>query len=117
MSTPVGITAISTYFPDGYQTSAEIAAAAGIPVEVIEAKFGLRGYSEALDRELAGSHVRVLHVAPRATRTAFNDTRVRALNDVLRQAEDAPEVVRAAVRNANRPEPGGVGAVGGERGA
>lgn len=39
----VGISAISTYFPARYQTSGEIAVATGIPQEVIETKFGLRG--------------------------------------------------------------------------
>jgi len=43
MSAPVGIAGISTYFPSGYQTSQEIAAATGIPREIIETKFGLRG--------------------------------------------------------------------------
>jgi short-subunit dehydrogenase len=35
-------------------------------------KFGLRGFAEALRRELADSGIRVLYVAPRATRTAMN---------------------------------------------
>jgi 3-oxoacyl-[acyl-carrier-protein] synthase-3 len=39
----VGIASIGTYFPAGYQTSVEIAAATGIPRDVIETKFGLRG--------------------------------------------------------------------------
>src|SRR3990170_5109553 len=39
----VGIASIGTYFPAGYQTSVEIAAATGIPRGVIETKFGLRG--------------------------------------------------------------------------
>lgn len=41
-STPVGITAIGTYFPARVQSSREIAEATGIPQEVIETKFGLR---------------------------------------------------------------------------
>ena len=35
-------------------------------------KFGLRGFSEALARELSDSTVRVVYVAPRATRTSMN---------------------------------------------
>ncbi|MGZ8254070.1 MAG: SDR family NAD(P)-dependent oxidoreductase, partial [Burkholderiaceae bacterium] len=36
-------------------------------------KFALRGFSEALRRELADGPVRVQYFAPRATRTALND--------------------------------------------
>jgi 3-oxoacyl-[acyl-carrier-protein] synthase-3 len=62
VSAPVGITAISTYFPDGYQTSVEIASATGIPVDVIEAKFGLRG------KHIAGADEHVAEMAVRAAR-------------------------------------------------
>lgn len=68
------------------------------------AKFGLRGFSEALARELADSPVRVLHVAPRATRTKFNDARVCALNAELGQQEDTPERVAAAIVEAMQRE-------------
>jgi short-subunit dehydrogenase len=61
-------------------------------------KFGLRGFSEALRRELAGSTVRVLHVAPRATRTTINSRAVEALNLDLGVATDAPETVAAWIR-------------------
>ncbi len=60
------------------------------------AKFGLRGFSEALRRELADSSVRVRHLAPRATRTAFNDARVDAFNRATGTRVDAPERVAAA---------------------
>jgi len=62
------------------------------------AKFGLRGFSEALRRELGGGAVRVLHVAPRATRTAINSRAVEALNLDLGVATDAPETVAAWIR-------------------
>lgn len=39
-------------------------------------KFGLRGFSEALRRELDGSGVGVTYVAPRAVRTGFNSDAV-----------------------------------------
>lgn len=60
-------------------------------------KFALRGFSEALRRELAGTTIRVHYVAPRATRTDFNDAAVCAANAELGIASDAPEVVADAV--------------------
>lgn len=60
------------------------------------AKFGLRGFSEALRRELAGSGVRVQYLGPRATRTGFNDARVAAYNAATGAASDAPERVAQA---------------------
>ena len=56
-------------------------------------KFALRGFSEALRRELADTGVRVLHLAPRATRTAMNGAGVNALNAELGVATDSPERV------------------------
>jgi short-subunit dehydrogenase len=56
-------------------------------------KFGLRGYSEALRRELANSSVRVFYVAPRATATAMNDAAVQAMNAALGNAVDDPAAV------------------------
>jgi short-subunit dehydrogenase len=62
-------------------------------------KFGLRGYTEALRRELADTSVRVQYLGPRATRTAFNDHRVEAYNLATRTSVDTPEwVARAAVK-------------------
>ena len=62
-------------------------------------KFGLRGFSEALRRELAATSVRVQYLGPRATRTAFNDRRVDAYNTATGTHIDTPEwVARAAVR-------------------
>jgi short-subunit dehydrogenase len=62
------------------------------------AKFGLRGFSEALRRELSGGTVRVVHVAPRTTRTAINSRAVEALNLELGVAIDSPESVAAWIR-------------------
>jgi len=60
-------------------------------------KFGLRGFSEALRRELAGSRVRVHHFSPRATRTAINSAAVEQMNEDLGVATDTPRsVARAA---------------------
>lgn len=58
MTPPVGIAGISTYFPSGYQTSREIAQATGIPQDVIEGKFGLRGkHVAAADEHVSGMAV------------------------------------------------------------
>ena len=56
-------------------------------------KFALRGFSEALRRELADSPVRVLYLAPRATRTAMNGAGICALNAELGVAMDEPAAV------------------------
>jgi short-subunit dehydrogenase len=56
-------------------------------------KFALRGFTEALRRELADGPVRVLYFAPRATRTAMNGDALTALNDELGTAMDAPATV------------------------
>lgn len=61
-------------------------------------KFALRGFSEALRRELAPTHVRVHYLAPRATRTAMNAGAVDRLNAELGAAMDEPAVVAAALR-------------------
>ncbi|MGE4239773.1 SDR family oxidoreductase [Ramlibacter sp.] len=62
-------------------------------------KFGLRGFAQALRRELADTGVRVQYLAPRSTRTAFNDAAVEAYNRATGTAMDSPEhVARALVR-------------------
>jgi short-subunit dehydrogenase len=69
-------------------------------------KFALRGFSEALRRELADGPVRVSYFAPRATRTAMNGAAMCALNAELGVAMDPPEVVAAAlVELLERPAP------------
>lgn len=60
-------------------------------------KFALRGFSEALRRELADTRVKVLYVAPRATRTDMNGRAVNDLNRQLGVAMDAPQAVAAAI--------------------
>ncbi|MBU0542312.1 MAG: SDR family oxidoreductase [Gammaproteobacteria bacterium] len=56
-------------------------------------KFGLRGYAQALARELANSPVKVKYLAPRATTTAINKGAVDNLNKALGVASDSPEFV------------------------
>ncbi|OOQ44634.1 MULTISPECIES: SDR family oxidoreductase [Pseudomonas] len=63
-------------------------------------KFALRGFSEALRRELADTRVNVLYVAPRATRTSMNSPAAQALNDALKTNVDDPQAVAAAVIHA-----------------
>jgi short-subunit dehydrogenase len=60
-------------------------------------KFALRGFTEALRRELADGPVRVAYLAPRATRTALNSDALCALNAELGVAMDAPDAVAAAL--------------------
>jgi short-subunit dehydrogenase len=59
-------------------------------------KFALRGFSEALRRELADGPVRVTWFAPRATRTAMNSDALCALNAELGVAMDDPAAVATA---------------------
>jgi short-subunit dehydrogenase len=63
-------------------------------------KFALRGFSEALRRELADTRVGVLYVAPRATRTTMNSPAAQALNDALKSNVDDPQTVASAVIHA-----------------
>jgi len=56
-------------------------------------KHGLRGFSEALQRELADSAIKVGYLAPRATDTEFNSAQVIALNKALGNSMDSPELV------------------------
>ncbi len=60
-------------------------------------KFGLRGYTETLRRELADGPVRVAWVSPRATRTSMNAGIIDSMNDELNVNYDSPEHVANAV--------------------
>ena len=60
-------------------------------------KFGLRGFTEALKRELSDSAVQVLYFAPRATDTAINSDAVVAMNRELGNQSDSPALVAAAL--------------------
>ncbi len=59
-------------------------------------KFALRGFTEALRRELADSNVRVHYFAPRATKTGMNASAVDRMNAELKVAMDPPAQVAAA---------------------
>ena len=60
-------------------------------------KAGVHAFAEALRRELADSAVRVQILAPRSTRTGFNDATVEAYNRATGTAMDRPELVAAAL--------------------
>lgn len=56
-------------------------------------KFGLRGFTEALRREVADTGTRISYIAPRATRTDLNSDAVVAMNEELGTAMDDPALV------------------------
>jgi short-subunit dehydrogenase len=60
-------------------------------------KYAIRGFSQALTRELSDTRVRVGCILPRATRTAINSDRVVEMNRRLSVAMDPPEQVATAV--------------------
>lgn len=62
-------------------------------------KFGLRGFSEALRRELQFTPVRVQYLGPRATQTAFNDAGAARYQQHTGTHTDTPQqVAQAALR-------------------
>lgn len=66
-------------------------------------KFALRGFSEALRRELAGTGVDITYVAPRYTRTNFNRPAVARMAGVLKMHQDEPAAVaRSVIRSIER---------------
>ncbi len=56
-------------------------------------KFGLRGFTEALSRELSDSDINVRYFAPRATKTTINSQRVVMMNNALGNKMDSAETV------------------------
>lgn len=60
-------------------------------------KFGLRGFAEALRRELADTPVRVQYLGPRSTRTSFNTHAVEAYNRATGTTMDTPAQVAQAL--------------------
>lgn len=68
-------------------------------------KFALRGFSEALRRELADTGVGVSYIAPRATRTSLNNSRVMAMGEATKMNMDTPEeVAQQIVRTIERDQ-------------
>ncbi|MBU2321313.1 MAG: SDR family oxidoreductase [Gammaproteobacteria bacterium] len=60
-------------------------------------KFGLRGFTEALYRELADTNVHISYFAPRATATSINSDQAMAMNKALGNSVDSPESVANAL--------------------
>ena len=60
-------------------------------------KAGLARFSESLRREVAETGVQVLHCNPRATDTELNSDATVAMNKVLGNRSDAPELVAARI--------------------
>jgi short-subunit dehydrogenase len=56
-------------------------------------KFAMRGFSEALRRELEGSGVGVTYIAPRYTKTPLNDGVVSRMAQVVGMNSDEPSIV------------------------
>ncbi|WOV91696.1 MAG: SDR family oxidoreductase [Candidatus Zeuxoniibacter abyssi] len=67
-------------------------------------KFGLRGFCEALSRELADTSVRVVYVAPRVVATGSNSESAVAMNKALGNNCDSPEFVADVVMNVIRKD-------------
>ena len=74
----------------------------GLPGQVAycSSKFGLHGFSEALRRELRGSSVKVIYVAPRSTDTEMNDPLLREINERTGVSTDDASVVARHIVNA-----------------
>ncbi|HHA18409.1 MAG TPA: SDR family oxidoreductase [Methylophaga sp.] len=88
--------------PEGYIVNVgSIFGSIGYPGSSIycASKFGIRGFTEALRRELMDSNISVSYFAPRATNTAINNDQVVTMNNELGTKMDSTEdVAKAFVR-------------------
>jgi short-subunit dehydrogenase len=67
-------------------------------------KFAMRGFSEALRRELAGTGVEITYVAPRYTQTPLNDGPIHRMANAVGMNSDSPSTVAAVVMKAIRKD-------------
>jgi len=56
-------------------------------------KFGLRGFSEALRREVYDTDIKVMYVAPRAVKTPLNTGRIMRMGEATKMNMDEPDLV------------------------
>jgi short-subunit dehydrogenase len=63
-------------------------------------KAGVRGFSEALRRELADSRIDVTYIAPRAVRTPLNTDVIMRMGEATGMNMDEPEQVAAKIASA-----------------
>jgi short-subunit dehydrogenase len=56
-------------------------------------KYGLRGFTQALSRELSDTNICVQYLAPRAIATAMNSEKLNELNRLTKNNVDTPEQV------------------------
>jgi short-subunit dehydrogenase len=63
-------------------------------------KAGMKGFSEALRREVAKDGIKVTYVAPRAVKTALNDKKVMQLAKATRMNMDNPDYVVGRIMQA-----------------
>lgn len=61
------------------------------------AKFGLRGFTQALQRELGATSIRVMYCAPRAIATGLNDPLTAAMNAATGSAVDSAGAVASKI--------------------
>ncbi|WP_294262005.1 SDR family NAD(P)-dependent oxidoreductase [uncultured Sphingomonas sp.] len=64
------------------------------------AKAGLKGFSQALRREVAGSGIAVTHVAPRAMRTPLNTEAIQRFMAATKMHADDPDWVAGRILSA-----------------
>lgn len=56
-------------------------------------KFGLRGFSESLRRELADTNVQVAYIAPRAVKTPMNHDKIMQMGEATGMNMDEPNTI------------------------
>lgn len=69
--------------------------AIGFPGQTLynASKFGMRGFTQGLQREREQTEAKVFYCAPRAIATSMNDGLMSIMNRALKTTEDTPEVV------------------------
>ncbi len=63
-------------------------------------KFGLRGFSQALRRELADTNITVTYVSPRAVKTPINTGAIMKMNAATDTTMDEPDVIARKILGA-----------------